>query len=65
MGAVPVQMDPPEHYTALSTGTIDGAISSINNIMPPWNLDEVAEIYSDYAKRGVPNAQEIYEALNQ
>jgi len=43
MGAVPVQMDPTEHYTALSTGTIDGAISSINNIMPPWNLDEVAE----------------------
>ncbi len=42
MGAVPVQLDPTEHYTALSTGTIDGAISSINNIMPPWNLDEVA-----------------------
>ena len=37
-----VQLDPTEHYTALSTGTIDGAISSINNIMPPWNLDEVA-----------------------
>lgn len=159
MGAVPVQMDPTEHYTALSTGTIDGAISSINNIMPPWNLDEVAsyaivntpatfnpvfyvmnkeryeslspehraiidevaglpfsrelvaafheadeialewkdekiasgelnvewivtsaeerakmeaaaaagmsEIYADYAERGIPNAQEIYEALNQ
>ena len=43
MGAVPVQMDPTEHYTALATGTIDGAISSINNIMPPWNLDEVAK----------------------
>ncbi|GAA6208066.1 TRAP transporter substrate-binding protein [Cognatishimia sp. WU-CL00825] len=43
MGAVPVQLDPTEHYTALSTGTIDGAISSINNIMPPWNLDEVAD----------------------
>lgn len=42
MGAVPVQLDPTEHYTALSTGTIDAAISSINNIMPPWNLDEVA-----------------------
>ncbi len=159
MGAVPVQMDPTEHYTALSTGTIDAAISSINNIMPPWNLDEVAdyavvntpatfnpvffvmnkeryeslsdehravldeisglpfslelarsfhdaderalkwrdeqiaagkhsvkwivasaeerakmeaaaaagmaEIYSDYAARGIPNAQDIYEALNQ
>lgn len=43
MGAVPVQMDPTEHYTGLATGTIDGAISSINNIMPPWNLDEVAK----------------------
>lgn len=42
MGGVPVQMDPTEHYTGLSTGTIDAAISSINNIMPPWNLDEVA-----------------------
>lgn len=50
MGAVPVQMDPTEHYTALSTGTIDGAISSINNIMPPWNLDEVA----DYAVVNTP-----------
>lgn len=43
MGAVPVQLDPTEHYTGLSTGTIDGAISTINNIMPPWNLDEVAD----------------------
>lgn len=42
MGAVPVQMDPSEHYTALSTGTIDAAVSSINNVMPPWNLDEVS-----------------------
>ena len=50
MGAVPVQLDPTEHYTALSTGTIDGAISSINNIMPPWNLDEVA----DYAIVNTP-----------
>lgn len=50
MGAVPVQMDPTEHYTALSTGTIDAAISSINNIMPPWNLDEVA----DYAVLNTP-----------
>lgn len=50
MGAVPVQLDPTEHYTGLSTGTIDGAISSINNIMPPWNLDEVA----DYAVVNTP-----------
>jgi len=50
MGAVPVQLDPTEHYTGLSTGTIDGAISTINNIMPPWNLDEVA----DYAVVNAP-----------
>ncbi len=23
------------------------------------------EIYADYAERGIPNAREIYEALNQ
>lgn len=50
MGAVPVQLDATEHYTGLSTGTIDGAISTINNIMPPWNLDEVA----DYAIVNTP-----------
>ena len=50
MGAVPVQLDTTEHYTGLSTGTIDGAISTINNIMPPWNLDEVA----DYAIVNTP-----------
>ena len=50
MGAVPVQMEPTEHYTGLSTGTIDAAISTINNIMPPWNLDEVA----DYAVLNTP-----------
>ncbi|MCK0118950.1 TRAP transporter substrate-binding protein [Loktanella sp. F6476L] len=50
VGAVPVQLDPTEHYTGLSTGTIDGAISTINNIMPPWNLDEVA----DYAILNTP-----------
>lgn len=50
MGAVPVQLDTTEHYTGLSTGTIDAAISTINNIMPPWNLDEVA----DYAILNTP-----------
>lgn len=50
MGGVPVQLDVSEHYTGLSTGTIDAAISSINNIMPPWNLDEVA----DYAVLNSP-----------
>lgn len=50
MGAVPVALDTTEHYTGLSTGTIDAAISTINNIMPPWNLDEVA----DYAILNTP-----------
>jgi len=27
--------------------------------------DGMAEIYSNYAERGISNAQEIYEALNQ
>jgi len=62
MGAVPVQLDPTEHYTALSTGTIDGAISSINNIMPPWNLDEVA----DYAVVNTPATfNPVYFAMNK
>lgn len=50
MGMVPVQMEVSEHYTALSTGTIDAAVSTINNLLPPWNLDEVA----DYAIINTP-----------
>ncbi len=62
MGAVPVQMDPTEHYTALSTGTIDAAIPSINNIMPPWNLDEVA----DYAIVNTPATfNPVYYIMNK
>ena len=62
MGAVPVQMDPSEHYTALSTGTIDAAVSSINNVMPPWNLDEV----SNYAILNVPATfNPVYFAMNK
>lgn len=62
MGAVPVQMDPSEHYTALSTGMIDAAVSSINNIMPPWNLDEV----SKYAILNVPATfNPVYFAMNK
>lgn len=62
MGAVPVQLDPTEHYTALSTGTIDAAISSINNIMPPWNLDEVA----DYAVLNTPATfNPVYFVMNK
>lgn len=62
MGAVPVQMDPSEHYTALSTGTIDAAVSSINNVMPPWNLDEV----SNYAILNVPATfNPVYFVMNK
>lgn len=62
MGAVPVQMDPTEHYTGLSTGTIDAAISTINNIMPPWNLDEVA----DYAIVNAPATfNPVYFVMNK
>ncbi|MEM9320541.1 MAG: TRAP transporter substrate-binding protein DctP [Pseudomonadota bacterium] len=62
MGAVPVQLDTTEHYTALGTGTIDGAFSTINNIMPPWNLDEVA----DYAILNVPATfNPVYFVMNR
>lgn len=62
MGAVPVQLDPTEHYTGLSTGTIDGAVSTINNIMPPWNLDEVA----DYAVLNAPATfNPVYFVMNK
>jgi len=38
MGAVPVQMPVTEMYTGLSTGTIDGAYATYNNMTPPWNF---------------------------
>jgi len=62
MGMVPVQMEPAEHYTGLSTGTIDAAVSTINNLLPPWNLDEVA----DYAIINTPTSSlVIYVAMNK
>ena len=62
MGMVPVQMEPAEHYTGLSTGTIDAAVSTINNLLPPWNLDEVA----DYAIINTPSTSlVIYIAMNK
>jgi TRAP-type C4-dicarboxylate transport system substrate-binding protein len=62
MGMVPVQMEPAEHYTGLSTGTIDAAVSTINNLLPPWNLDEVA----DYAIINTPaTSLVIYVAMNK
>lgn len=41
MGAVPVQMPVTEMYTGLSTGTIDGAYATFNNMTPPWNFWDV------------------------
>lgn len=45
MGAVPVQMPVTEMYTGLSTGTIDGAYSTYNNMTPPWNFWDVASYF--------------------
>lgn len=59
MGAVPVALDVSEHYTALSTGTIDVVVTSINNLMPPWNLDEVA----DYAVYNTPATFQVTYAI--
>ena len=42
MGAVPVQMPVTEMYAGLSTGTIDGAYATYNNMTPPWNFWDVA-----------------------
>lgn len=50
MGAVPVQMPVTEMYTGLSTGTIDGAYATYNNMTPPWNFWDVA----DYFVENVP-----------
>ncbi|MEM8978528.1 MAG: TRAP transporter substrate-binding protein [Pseudomonadota bacterium] len=42
MGAVPVQMPVTEMYTGLSTGTIDGAYATYNNMTAPWNFWDVS-----------------------
>lgn len=50
LGAVPVQMPVTEMYTGLSTGTIDAATATYNNMTPPWNFWDV----SDYLVENVP-----------
>ncbi|WP_372658271.1 TRAP transporter substrate-binding protein [Hydrogenophaga sp.] len=47
MGVVPVQMPVTEVYTGLSTGTIDGAIAAHNNMLAPWNWQDVTKFYID------------------
>ncbi len=59
MGAVPVALPVDEHYTGLGTGLIDAVVSSINNLMPPWNLDEVA----DYAVYNTPATFQVTYAI--
>lgn len=46
MGAVPVQMPVTEMYTGLSTGTIDGAYATYNNMTAPWNFWDVASHFT-------------------
>lgn len=45
MGAVPVQMPVTEMYTGLSTGTIDGAYATYNNMTPPWNFWDISKFF--------------------
>ncbi len=59
MGAVPVALPVDEHYTGLSTGLIDVVVTSVNNLMPPWNLDEVA----DYAIDNPPATVQVTFAI--
>ncbi|MCY3879843.1 MAG: TRAP transporter substrate-binding protein [Rhodobacteraceae bacterium] len=61
LGAVPVQMPITEMHTGLSTGTIDVVTTSLNSLMPPWNLADVAE----YAVENVPvSFQVTYVIMN-
>ena len=47
LGAVPVTMEITDMYTALSTGTVDAITTSLNSLMPPWNLEEVITHVAD------------------
>ncbi len=62
MGGVSVQMPVTEIYTALSSGTIDGAVAAHNNMMPPWNWREVATYYIDNVP---PQFQTVYFVMNK
>lgn len=62
MGAVPVALPVDEHYTGLSTGLIDVVTSTVNNLMPPWNLDDVV----DYAVFNTPATFQVaFIAMNK
>ncbi|MDJ1006198.1 MAG: TRAP transporter substrate-binding protein [Paracoccaceae bacterium] len=62
MGAVPVALPVDEHYTGLSTGLIDAVVTTLNNLMPPWNLDDVV----DYAVVNTPATFQVaFIAMNR
>jgi TRAP-type C4-dicarboxylate transport system substrate-binding protein len=62
MGVVPVQMPVTDVYTALSTGTIDGAIAAHNNMLAPWNWRDVTKYYVDNIP---PQFQTVYFVMNK
>jgi TRAP-type C4-dicarboxylate transport system substrate-binding protein len=69
MGGVPVQMPVTEMYTGLSTGTIDGAYATYNNMTAPWNFWDVASHFVtnvpvQHAVIFVVMNQERYEGLS-
>lgn len=69
MGGVPVQMPVTEMYTGLSTGTIDGAYSTYNNMTPPWNFWDVSKFFVEnvpvqHAVVFVLMNKERYESLS-
>lgn len=69
MGAVPVQMPVTQMYTGLSTGTIDAAYSSFNNITPPWNFWDVSKfvvgnVPVQFAATFVAMNKERYQGLS-
>ena len=45
MGAVPVQLTVSDVYTALSTGTLDAAYGSYNNVVSPWHWGDVSKFH--------------------
>jgi TRAP-type C4-dicarboxylate transport system substrate-binding protein len=69
LGAVPVQLPVTEMYTGLSTGTIDAAMASYNNITPPWNFWDVSTYVVDnvpvsFAVTFAVMNKERYESLS-
>ena len=70
LGAVPVMMEINDMYTALDTGTVDVLTSSINNMMPPFSLEDVAthvvvNIPATFQVLYVAMNKERYEGLSE